>query len=197
MTSDATAQANASTISRPKLPQPSFAPDPLPRSAKTPAPKEGTVTPRSPLYTCPLRHLSLRLASGRSTAFQSRSELGTSFYLYLPSSHPVSRRWSPHDDTDEGRVNWDGFGEFKVVVLIHGSVRDAERLRNSWAQRAEREGVVIVAPLWPARLDVSVLPFSASVYGEADDPSFLTVRMATNISNILMTARRLSVSGTT
>jgi hypothetical protein len=34
-------------------------------------------------------------------------------------------------------------------------VRDAERLRNSWAERAEKEGIVIVAPLWPGTLDVS------------------------------------------
>jgi hypothetical protein len=58
--------------------------------------------------------------------------------------------------TQEGQGEWDGYGEFKVVVLVHGSVRDAERLRNSWAERAEKEGVVIVAPLWAGTLDVSL-----------------------------------------
>jgi poly(3-hydroxybutyrate) depolymerase len=57
-------------------------------------------------------------------------------------------------DRDGGE--WDGYGEYKVVVLIHGSVRDAERLRNSWAERAEEEGVVIIAPLWAGTLDVGI-----------------------------------------
>jgi len=76
----------------------------------------------------------------------------------LPSSHPVSRRWRgdvPPPEEEGGKGEWDGYGEFKVVVLVHGSVRDAERLRNSWAERAEKEGVVIVAPLWPGTLDAS------------------------------------------
>jgi hypothetical protein len=110
-----------------------------------------TVTPKSSLYTCPIKHLSLRLASSLSTAYLSRIDPATSFYIYLPSSHPVSRRW--RGDVPES--GWDGYGEFKVVVLVHGSVRDAERLRNSWAERAEEEGIVIVAPLWPGTLDVS------------------------------------------
>jgi hypothetical protein len=123
---------------------------------------QGTITPTSPLYTCPIKHLSLRLASSLSTAYISRKDPSTSFYLYLPSSHPVSRRWRgdvPSSSSSSlgqgGRGEWDGYGEFKVIALIHGSVRDAERLRNSWAERAEREGVVIVAPLWPGTLDVS------------------------------------------
>lgn len=170
--SSATATASTSTFTpetrpRPLLPQPSFAPIPLTRSAPiptpAPAPRSGTpltLTPDSGLYQCPLRHLSLRLASGRSTAYQSRNDPSTSFYIYLPSSHPVARRW--HGDEECHGSNgdrWDGYGVFKVVVLIHGSVRDAERLRNSWAERAEREGVVIVAPLWPGRVDVRILPF--------------------------------------
>lgn len=151
----------STSISSPRprllLPQPSFAPIPLIRSAPIPTPRSDTRTPNSGLYQCPLRHLSLRLASGRSTAYLSRNDPSTSFYLYLPSTHPVSRRW--YGDVEECRANygnrWDGYGVFKVVVLTHGSVRDAERLRNSWAERAEREGVVIVAPLWPGRIDVS------------------------------------------
>lgn len=163
-------QPVSTTLPRPSLPIPSFAPIPLARIAPIPQSSQSelqsssrngrtTQTPSSPLYLCPLRHLSLRLASGRSTAYQSRLDPATSFYLYVPSSHPVSRRW--HSDiTDQQGTNgadWDGYGEFKVVVLIHGSVRDAERLRNSWAERAEKEGVIIIAPLWPGRLDVSLL----------------------------------------
>ena len=143
---------------KPELPQPSFAPPSLKRCAPTPPQMIGTITPRSPLYTCPVKHLSLRLASSLSTAYVSRRDPSTSFYLYLPSSHPVSRRWRgdvPSPQGEGGKGEWDGYGEFKVVVLVHGSVRDAERLRNSWAERAEKEGVVIVAPLWPGTLDVS------------------------------------------
>lgn len=144
--------------SRPALPQPSFAPIPINACAPIPTPVAGTITPKSSLYTCPIKHLSLRLASSRSTAFQSRIDPKTSFYLYLPTSHPVSRRWRgdvPPPLNRDG-AEWDGYGEYKVVVLIHGSVRDAERLRNSWAERAEEEGVVIIAPLWAGTLDVGI-----------------------------------------
>lgn len=170
-TSTSTSTSTSQPRPRPRLllPQPSFAPIPLTRTAPIPSPKHDTKTPKSSLYQCPVRHLSLRLASGRSTAYQSRNDPSVSFYLYVPSSHPVSRRWHGDLDLGLGRVDeggtgngtgierdvWDGYGEFQVVVLIHGSVRDAERLRNSWAERAEREGVVIVAPLWPGRIDVS------------------------------------------
>jgi hypothetical protein len=143
---------------RPALPQPSFAPIPIKAGAPIPPAKAGTRTPLSTLYTSPVKHLSLRLASSRSTAYRSRLDSSTSFYLYLPTSHPVSRRWKgdlpPSKPEGSGAGEWDGYGEFKVVVLIHGSVRDAERLRNSWSERAEREGVVIIAPLWAGTLDV-------------------------------------------
>jgi len=151
--------SSSSSIIRPRpvLPQPSFAPLKLNRSAPSPPPMSGTVTPTSSLYTCPVKHLSLRLASSVSTAYLCRSDPATSFYIYLPSSHPVSRRWvGDVPETQNGQGEWDGYGEFKVVVLVHGSVRDAERLRNSWAERAEKEGVVIVAPLWAGTLDVSL-----------------------------------------
>jgi poly(3-hydroxybutyrate) depolymerase len=65
-------------------------------------------------------------------------------------------------EPQNGKGEWNGYGEFKVVVLVHGSVRDAERLRNSWAERAEQEGVIIVAPLWPGTLDVSRSDFGVS-----------------------------------
>jgi hypothetical protein len=156
----ASAKATGSSSSiraRPVLPQPSFAPLKLNRIAPSPPPMSETVTPTSSLYTCPVKHLSLRLASSVSTAYLCRSDPATSFYIYLPSSHPVSRRWvGDVPETQNGHGEWDGYGEFKVVVLVHGSVRDAERLRNSWAERAEKEGVVIVAPLWAGTLDVSL-----------------------------------------
>jgi hypothetical protein len=155
--SSAPAPASGSRL-KPELPLPSFAPPSVKCCAPIPTQMQRTITPQSPLYTCPIKHLSLRLASSLSTAYISRQDPSTSFYLYLPSSHPVSRRWRgdvPASLKQGGRGDWDGYGEFKVIVLIHGSVRDAERLRNSWAERAEREGVVIVAPLWPGTLDVS------------------------------------------
>ena len=159
-TSPATAMGSSSSSgirARPVLPQPSFAPLKLIRIAPPPPPMSGTVTPTSSLYTCPVKHLSLRLASSVSTAYLCRSDPATSFYIYLPSSHPVSRRWvGDVPETQNGQGEWDGYGEFKVVVLVHGSVRDAEMLRNSWAERAEKEGVVIVAPLWAGTLDVGL-----------------------------------------
>jgi poly(3-hydroxybutyrate) depolymerase len=40
---------------------------------------------------------------------------------------------------------------------MHGSSRDAEGLRNRWAQLAEKEGFVVLAPLFPVDMDVSLI----------------------------------------
>lgn len=46
---------------------------------------------------------------------------------------------------------------YPLVVCMHGSSRDAEGVRNRWADLAEREGFVVLAPLFP--VDINVSPF--------------------------------------
>lgn len=128
----------------------------------------------SPLYTVPPGHLLLHLSSGGTTAFRLSSYPAASFYLYIPSSHPVSQRkrgesstalprsrTNGHASNGKGNghaMNGNGHGEerqFPLVVCIHGSHRDAEGLRDRWADLAEREGFVVLAPLFPVDMDVS------------------------------------------
>ncbi|GFZ49750.1 hypothetical protein JCM24511_07153 [Saitozyma sp. JCM 24511] len=98
---------------------------------------------QSELYKAPPGHLLLQLASLRTAAFTCEADPRASFYLYIPSSHPISRK-AQGEDTD-GR----GTKAFPLVVLAHGSGRDAEQLRNRWSDEAEKEGFVVLAPLFP------------------------------------------------
>lgn len=127
----------------------------------------------SPLYTVPPGHLLLHLSSGKTAAFQLPSYPAVSFYLYIPSTHPVSRRkrgeqaGPPRLNRSNGNghtSNSNGNGhaqleaeekEYPLVVCMHGSSRDAEGLRNRWAQLAEKEGFVVLAPLFPVDMGVS------------------------------------------
>ena len=130
----------------------------------------------SPLYTVPPGHLLLHLSSNKTAAFSLPSFPSVSFYLYIPSSHPVSRRKrgeiSPTPSTTNGDsnnghpnglghsngANGDGNGNqerrYPLVVCMHGSSRDAEGVRNRWADLAEREGFVVLAPLFPVDMNV-------------------------------------------
>lgn len=134
-------------------------------------------TATSPLYAVPPGHLLLHLSSGKTAAFQLPSYPAASFYLYIPSTHPVSRRkrgesapplWSHqhgNGHTANGKSNGNGHAPpaqedeeekmYPLVVCIHGSSRDAEGLRNRWAQLAEKEGFVVLAPLFPVDIEVS------------------------------------------
>lgn len=112
--------------------------------------------PGSLLRTAPPGHMMLHFASGRTSAFtvnmeQRNGSLSTSsFYLYVPSDHPVSRRARKLHDATRVVRRW------PLVVLVHGSRRDAQGLRDMWAEWAELHSVVLLCPLFPAELDVSV-----------------------------------------
>lgn len=163
----------------------------------------------SPLYTVPPGHLLLHLSSEKTAAFSLPSYPAVSFYLYVPSSHPVCRRKrcepaptststsfqlpesngtvngngngngkcvSDGDDHAHGVSNGharngdgDGGGEkqYPLVVCMHGSSRDAEGVRNRWADLAEREGFVVLAPLFPVDMNVSCPVLGMSVLGHS------------------------------
>lgn len=131
----------------------------------------------SPLYTVPPGHLLLHLSANKTAAFSLPSYPAVSFYLYIPSSHPVSRRKrgellptpSPkkgeavngngksNDHGHHGHTGGEGSERrYPLVVCMHGSSRDAEGVRNRWADLAEREGFVVLAPLFPVDMNVSL-----------------------------------------
>lgn len=118
---------------------------------------------QSELYKAPPGHLLLQLASLRTAAFICEADPRASFYLYIPSSHPISRK-AQGEDTDSS-----GTKAFPLVVLAHGSGRDAEQLRNRWSDEAEKEGFVVLAPLFPCDMkvrschDYSVLTISSQM----------------------------------
>lgn len=146
----------------------------------------GSSNPESPLYTVPPGHLLLHLSSNKTAAFTLPSYPAVSFYLYVPSSHPVCQRKrcesmttpSPShkgvDGTNGSKQNGhagtnghDGGGwnekRYPLVVCMHGSSRDAEGVRNRWADLAERQGFVVLAPLFPVDMNVShphTLPYT-------------------------------------
>ncbi|RXK34824.1 hypothetical protein M231_07925 [Tremella mesenterica] len=110
-----------------------------------------TLAPASDLYLAPPSHLVLQLAGRRAAAFHlpvscpptPNDCLGASFFVYLPTTHPVTRRAKGVDTQGEGTTS------YPLLVLIHGSGRDAESIRERWAGWAEEKGVVLLAPLFP------------------------------------------------
>jgi len=114
----------------------------------------------SPLYTVPPGHLLLHLSSGKTAAFSLPSNPAASFYLYIPSSHPVSRRKrgeEVHRNGESSSAPARAAGQtFPLVVCIHGSARDAQGVRDRWADMAESEGFVVLCPLFP--IDMEVCP---------------------------------------
>jgi hypothetical protein len=125
----------------------------------------------SPLYTVPPGHLLLHLSSGQTAAFSVPSNPSASFYLYIPSSHPVSRRkrgetfeLNQHNSGSEvervnggGREGNENERTYPLVVCIHGSARDAQGVRDRWSEMAEKEGFVVLCPLFPVDMGVSHL----------------------------------------
>lgn len=108
----------------------------------------------SPLYTVPPGHLLLHLSSGSTAAFSLPSNPAASFYLYIPSSHPVSRR-KRGDDIKIGESSTAVEERtFPLVVCVHGSARDAQGVRDRWVDMAEREGFVVLCPLFPVDMEV-------------------------------------------
>lgn len=109
----------------------------------------------SPLYTVPPGHLLLHLSAGRTAAFSLPSNPAASFYLYIPSSHPISRRKRGEDVQRHGESS-SGVRQtrFPLVVCVHGSARDAQGVRDMWSDMAEREGFVVLCPLFPVDMEV-------------------------------------------
>jgi hypothetical protein len=114
----------------------------------------------SPLYTVPPGHLLLHLSSGKTAAFSLPSNPAASFYLYIPTSHPVSRR-KRGEDFDPNPSDTKVI--YPLVVCVHGSARDAQGVRDRWADTAEREGFVVLCPLFPVDMEVSYSKFCRTV----------------------------------
>lgn len=70
---------------------------------------------------------------GATTMYASRADQRFSYCLYVPESYDEH---SP--------------GEYRLIVAIHGTGRDAPRLRNEFIEVAEREQCVVLVPLFPA-----------------------------------------------
>lgn len=115
------------------------------------------------LHTAPPGHMALQFASGKTSAFTCPSawssdstgsqSTGASFYLYVPRDHPVSRRARASSDSSSARGTPEqASAKWPLLVLIHGSRRDAQGVRDRWADWAEEHGVVILCPLFPADL---------------------------------------------
>jgi hypothetical protein len=123
----------------------------------------------SPLFTVPPGHLLLHLSSGKTAAFSLPSNPAASFYLYIPSSHPVSRRKRGEDVNRKGACSSTAAHTtpFPLVVCIHGSARDAQGVRDRWADMAEKEGFVVLCPLFPVDLEVCSR-FSTPVQKQTD-----------------------------
>ncbi len=69
---------------------------------------------------------------GATAVYACQVDPRFSYCVYVPESY------------DE-----DAPGDYELVVAVHGTARDATRLRNEFIDFAEREQVVIVAPLFP------------------------------------------------
>lgn len=70
---------------------------------------------------------------GATTVFASRMDQRLSYCVYVPESY------------DEEHP-----GEYPLVVAIHGTGRDATRLRNEFIEFAEAEQCFVLVPLFPA-----------------------------------------------
>jgi len=117
----------------------------------------------SPLYTVPPGHLLLHLSSGSTAAFSLPSNPAASFYLYIPSSHPVSRRKRGEDVKIGESSTAVEERTFPLVVCVHGSARDAQGVRDRWVDMAEREGFVVLCPLFPVDMEVRLDQISARI----------------------------------
>ncbi|BEI79850.1 hypothetical protein CcaverHIS002_0103790 [Cutaneotrichosporon cavernicola] len=122
--------------------------------------------PTSALFAAPPGHLTLIMASRRTASFHLPSDPRFSFYLYVPRAHPVTRRSRGEDVGRDGTVvgppvpistsptNLAAAAQppargFPLLVVMHDSSRDAEKLRDAWAALAEEEGVVVLSPHFP------------------------------------------------
>lgn len=79
-----------------------------------------------------MRELQKRYQSGRIPFTTCRYDARFSYCLYVPECHQVE----PKDPA-------------RLVVVVHGSARTAESFRDGFIEFAEREGCIILAPLFP------------------------------------------------
>lgn len=130
---------------------------------------------RSTLYAAPPGHLTLIMAARKSASYTLPSDPRFSFYVYTPRGHPITRRARGEDVGVDGVVAGPKtvsltdsplkgnfvFGRgagphgFGLMVAVHDSKRDAERLRDEWADVAEREGCILISPCFPCDFQVS------------------------------------------
>jgi pimeloyl-ACP methyl ester carboxylesterase len=82
----------------------------------------------------PDAHPGRRILSGRTPLFAAPSEPRCSYTTYVPGCYDWERR--P-----------------RVLVAVHGTGRDVERTRDRFRALAEEQGLIVVAPLFPAGLD--------------------------------------------
>lgn len=133
---------------------------------------------RSSLYAAPPAHLTLIMAARKSASYTLPSDPRFSFYVYAPRAHPITRRARGEDVGVDGVVvgpkvvslsdspskadfvfgRGPGPKGFGLMVVIHDSSRDAERLRDEWSDVAEAEGCVLLSPHFPCDLKVSRSP---------------------------------------
>ena len=73
---------------------------------------------------------------GATALFAARSDQRFSYCLYVPSGY------------DE-----DGTTTYPLAVIVHGTTRTAQRYRDEFAAFAEREGCIVLAPLFPCGIE--------------------------------------------
>jgi hypothetical protein len=74
--------------------------------------------------------------SGRTSIFASRMDQRFSYCCYLPSSYK--------EDAER---------RYPLAVLVHGSLRDADILRDEFIDFAEQNQCVLLAPLFPCAIE--------------------------------------------
>ncbi len=85
--------------------------------------------PRPPGHGTSISHYGF----GRTTLFACQADQRFSYCLYLPESY------------DEA-----GTASYPLVVVVHGTNRTAQEYRDAFVDFAEAEGVIVLAPLFPA-----------------------------------------------
>lgn len=72
---------------------------------------------------------------GRASVYACANDQRFAFCLFVPSSY--------RDDAED---------RWQVLVAVHGAQCDAQRFRDELADFAELRGVIVLAPLFPARM---------------------------------------------
>ena len=102
--------------------------------------------PSLTINNAPDGHICLTFASSGTSAFTASLDPRAAFYLYVPTSHPVSQRARALVEPAIPDK------PFPLLVVVHGSGRDAGTVRDAWAPWAEDHGVIVLCPLFPMSL---------------------------------------------